>query len=921
MHQRVASQFQHADGSYAYDATYEDMRKKLNETIQSDMDMRKTNNTTYPREFYTQNGSLQRVVMDIPLDMQEESAMQNIDMIVAKYKDKGVDFSSAENAFIVKGQKVGPEKFFTSKISKLDGFLDKLAKDGTILDLNDDELFDILQKGDYKKFIELGKQRGMSRNKTNEALRAALKDEVVFHEICSEGVERSQLVNKMRNLSENFAKTAQLVSKESEKAVLGRVDRVMFSVVPEDLATQSTLQNWKSCMHTTGCNHRYVDDSIGLGSIVAYGYDSQNPQKSVSRLLIHPYYDENGNVAYKVNDRIYGKDNTGFRRAVESATQHFNKGSMSGVYSLPFELYDDNKFRSFTLLRSGDGILDLAQVQNVNGNITVDGSDLAQYKKIQIPQGADIIFKHVTLPENLDLSSANSVNFENLFVPENVVCPKDVSFRISTVSGDISRYGDAVFDSCIFENAHVPDSAKIEGIRVNFKNTDLPDIDYSRMRYIYIEGDCKIPDNFKAKHAKVTLTDMNLENIDLSDNEEILLEGRTKVGDNVKFPENVKFSQAILDYDISHLPNIEVNNCVLEKGVKFDPNTKFTGDVICKDADVLANLLKSDVDTIAILESMNLPKDFEKSNKVFMILNDNVQHGMLHETDLKYIIVANGTAKDAVIQQGFDYNRVKTYEEYNTQIHKPLTQDIVKDSETKVTGSAKENATTKSVASEGAELAADATVKTAAAKVATTATEKGAKSGVIETIKAVDDKVNTAIDKTIEKGSEKLNNTRVGKAYAKAEKAVANSTVGKAVNKGVKKVGSAVAKTVQKTGKAVAKTAAGKAVKKAAAKTAGKTAAKAVGKSLLKKIPVLSVGAGLVFGAQRAMAGDWKGAAGEVASGALGTFPGLGTAASVAIDAGLAGRDIYIMTLIRINTTMRQLLQIRHLQMSKIPPH
>lgn len=197
------------------------------------------------------------------------------------------------------------------------------------------------------------------------------------------------------------------------------------------------------------------------------------------------------------------------------------------------------------------------------------------------------------------------------------------------------------------------------------------------------------------------------------------------------------------------------------------------------------------------------------------------------------------------------------------------------------------------VIEENLEPAADVTAKTTAAKAATTATEKGAKSGVIETIKAADDKVNTAIDKTIEKGSEKLNNTAVGKAYTKAEKAVANSTVGKAVNKGMQKVGGAVTKTVQKTGEAVAKTAAGKAVQKAAAKTVGKTAAKAVGKSVLKKIPLVSVGAGLVFGAQRAMAGDWKGAAGEVASGALGTFPGLGTAASVAIDAGLAGRDIY----------------------------
>lgn len=170
-------------------------------------------------------------------------------------------------------------------------------------------------------------------------------------------------------------------------------------------------------------------------------------------------------------------------------------------------------------------------------------------------------------------------------------------------------------------------------------------------------------------------------------------------------------------------------------------------------------------------------------------------------------------------------------------------------------------------------------------------------------------KIDRAIDNTIEDCSEALNNSKVGKVYDKAKKAVAKSapvqkakeaakTAKGAIVKGAKKVGQTqsaqtIKKAAQKTGKAVAESAAGKAVTKVAAKTVGSTAAKAVGKSVLKKIPLISIGAGLVFGAQRAMAGDFSGAALEVASGAAGTFPGLGTAASVAIDAGLAGRDIY----------------------------
>lgn len=81
-------------------------------------------------------------------------------------------------------------------------------------------------------------------------------------------------------------------------------------------------------------------------------------------------------------------------------------------------------------------------------------------------------------------------------------------------------------------------------------------------------------------------------------------------------------------------------------------------------------------------------------------------------------------------------------------------------------------------------------------------------------------------------------------------------------------------------------------VEKTAAKGAAKIGGKAVGKSLLKKIPIIGAIAGLGFGAARALQGDFVGAAGEVASGVASTLPGVGTAASVGIDAALAARDM-----------------------------
>lgn len=69
-------------------------------------------------------------------------------------------------------------------------------------------------------------------------------------------------------------------------------------------------------------------------------------------------------------------------------------------------------------------------------------------------------------------------------------------------------------------------------------------------------------------------------------------------------------------------------------------------------------------------------------------------------------------------------------------------------------------------------------------------------------------------------------------------------------------------------------------------------AGKAGAKSLIKKIPGIGLLAGLGFGVSRAMEGDFTGAGMEVASGIAGTVPGLGTAASLGLDAALLARDV-----------------------------
>lgn len=115
-------------------------------------------------------------------------------------------------------------------------------------------------------------------------------------------------------------------------------------------------------------------------------------------------------------------------------------------------------------------------------------------------------------------------------------------------------------------------------------------------------------------------------------------------------------------------------------------------------------------------------------------------------------------------------------------------------------------------------------------------------------------------------------------------------TAGKLL-KPVGKVLSKVAKPLVKVGGKILKPLT-KAGGKILQKVAGKGGTKALGKSLLKKIPGVGLLSGLWFAGKRALKGDWTGAGLELASGATSLIPGVGTAASIGLDALILARDI-----------------------------
>ena len=117
---------------------------------------------------------------------------------------------------------------------------------------------------------------------------------------------------------------------------------------------------------------------------------------------------------------------------------------------------------------------------------------------------------------------------------------------------------------------------------------------------------------------------------------------------------------------------------------------------------------------------------------------------------------------------------------------------------------------------------------------------------------------------------------------------------GKSIRK-VAASGTKLVKGAKKASMALLKKGSKKIATKLGGKAVAKVGAKALGKGLLKKIPFVGLGAGLLFAGQRLMAGDFKGAALEAMSGAASMIPGAGTAISIGLDATLAAKDMGVL--------------------------
>ena len=644
------------------DESAQTIDKNIQETVRSGVELRKKINPTFPDIMYD-NGLLTDVVLDLSNEARETSALGIINSTVDKYNKYGMIFDAESNQFQVKGKPVKVQKFYISKKNQMDKFLANLEKNGGF-DASDKELFEVIEAGDYQKFLELKKQRG-GQDKRNMFLRNALNDEILFDRFSEEikGKEHSldNITETAKILSEDYGSKSDIISKESERGKItsastgdlkaGEIDRIVFSAKPFQVASQSTYQNWKSCMNAVGLNHHYVDDSIGQGSIVAYGYNSKNPQNKISRLLIHPWINEKGETLYVVNDRIYGESNSAFQNSVKAFTESLNQGKegvfMFNTNAFPSAdgLYNDNSGKNTILRKIAEKDIDFRQMKNLE----LSDVDLSQAKSIKFPK--NISLNNVVLGDNLDFNSVENLSLQRMDLSKTKLLnsTKNVSLN-AVVLGDNLDFSHTENLKLSFINLSKIQAQFIElagNVKLDSVRSD-GSIDFSKVNSLELSGTdlskaetIKFPKSVKFQDGLGGYRNKLGSNVDFSSTENLELTNvdlsKTK---SVKFPENVKLSSNIQlgdNVDFSQIKNLEISNVDLSKykNIKFPENVKLDGVTLGDNVDFsqIKNLEISNVD-LSKYENIKFPENVKLDR---VTLGDNVDFSQIKNLELSNV--------------------------------------------------------------------------------------------------------------------------------------------------------------------------------------------------------------------------------------------------------------------------------------------
>lgn len=186
--------------------------------------------------------------------------------------------------------------------------------------------------------------------------------------------------------------------------------QVVISCHPYDIIGMSTGRAWDkmSCMRLAdgehkfdpGSNAHYVRNDVSEGTLVAYvvGADDTNIQHPKARCLLKPFYNEDGDVLYRRETRIYGNPVPGFDLILSRFLRRINKNIPEGTFKMAGKLYNDGMGNEHYHKPSHDDNLSIEDV-------TTDTAHAVQFVQQQVAAMADKDFRD----EHID----NIINYLN----------------------------------------------------------------------------------------------------------------------------------------------------------------------------------------------------------------------------------------------------------------------------------------------------------------------------------------------------------------------------------------------------------------------------------------------------------------------------------------------------------------------------
>lgn len=357
--------------------------QKIEESIAAGLKQREENNTSFPEIFDDRS----TIYIQIPQIQASLVQAQDFFMEISDaIEGVSAHIEKDEESFRLRYELSNPQiNINISKDLRLNAFFQKTGsllkstQDEGNIDFSDLEFMNLFFHEPRKMIAaiaelrELKKSRGISKNNQNKNILNVLNNnELLFlhmgielknHPDFTKDVPPQRFqelfmitLDDLKGKYNTFYESLNKAAAKNKTENTDNIDMLVFSNDPWQIATQSTYQDWQSCMHALSNNFDYVKKDIGYGTIICYGRSSTDPAHNLVRYSLKPYtnQDDNNKVIYRF-PREYGKLFEGFR---DNVADIFNQiagiKETYGMHRINPGLYSDGLAQVFVFDKNND---------------------------------------------------------------------------------------------------------------------------------------------------------------------------------------------------------------------------------------------------------------------------------------------------------------------------------------------------------------------------------------------------------------------------------------------------------------------------------------------------------------------------------------------------------------------------------------